>query len=449
MPKISVIMPCLNMERYIAESLESVLSQTLEEIEVLVIDAGSIDRTVEIIKQYMCIDKRIRLLHSDKKSYGYQVNMGIGIATGEYIAIVDTDDRIMPDMYETLYPIAVESGADYVKGTADLFYTMDGGYIYRIHLPQFDQVQYRDGAIEVVPCEMPELLMRDSFLWYGIYKNSFFKNIVLNETPGAAYQDAGGVLQTFVLAKKAVYVDKTVYEYRQDNLGASEYNPKAFSLICKEYECDEKFVENQSVAWKRVFNYKFFAHTMTRFPVMVVSGGFWEEGLSSMQNIARRLDLALKEQIIGQKDFQQKEWEQLQIFLENPKELYYQLELQYRESQEMMRTLLFHIQKSQVVIFGSGKFGAFLVTVALYNQVDTICAFCDSSVKRQGKTIYGREIFSPQEAVKRYPEAIYVVANKNYCEEMKIELLRLGIKEERIDIYSSGIDVKFLRNRLL
>jgi len=106
MPKVTVIMPCLNMEKYIRECVESVLFQTLRDIEVLIIDAGSTDGTIEIIKEYSAKDNRVCLIHSEKKSYGYQVNMGISLARGEYVGIVDTDDFIAPDMYENLYNTA-------------------------------------------------------------------------------------------------------------------------------------------------------------------------------------------------------------------------------------------------------------------------------------------------------------------------------------------------------
>ena len=76
-PKVSVIMPSLNVGKYIRESLTSVCNQTLKEIEIICVDAGSTDGTLEIIKEFAASDKRIKVIHSDKKSYGYQMNVGI------------------------------------------------------------------------------------------------------------------------------------------------------------------------------------------------------------------------------------------------------------------------------------------------------------------------------------------------------------------------------------
>ena len=83
MPKISVIMPCLNMVRYIRQCVDSVMNQTLTEMEILIIDAGSTDGTLDILQEYISLDPRIRIISSDKRSYGYQVNLGIKEARGE------------------------------------------------------------------------------------------------------------------------------------------------------------------------------------------------------------------------------------------------------------------------------------------------------------------------------------------------------------------------------
>ena len=103
-PKVTVIMPSLNVANYMEECIKSVVDQTLKNIEILCIDAGSTDGTLEIIERYSSVDRRIELIHSDKRSYGYQVNLGIKLAKGEYIAILDL--RALAegiDVYEYLY----------------------------------------------------------------------------------------------------------------------------------------------------------------------------------------------------------------------------------------------------------------------------------------------------------------------------------------------------------
>ena len=90
--KVSVIVPSLNAMPYIKQCLDSIRIQTLTELEILCVDAGSEDGTLAVINEYAVMDNRIRLIKSDQKSYGYQVNHGIEAARGEYVGIVEPDD---------------------------------------------------------------------------------------------------------------------------------------------------------------------------------------------------------------------------------------------------------------------------------------------------------------------------------------------------------------------
>ena len=99
-PLVTVIMPSLNVSRYIRTCMDSVVGQSLHDLEILCIDAGSIDGTLEILKEYAQSDNRIQVLQSDVKSYGKQINMGIEQARGKYIAVVETDDYIDLHMYD-------------------------------------------------------------------------------------------------------------------------------------------------------------------------------------------------------------------------------------------------------------------------------------------------------------------------------------------------------------
>lgn len=117
MPKITVIMPSLNVAPYIEECISSVERQTLKDIEILCIDAGSMDGTLEILQNHAKDDSRIRIINSPVKSYGYQVNLGIKEASGEYIDIVETDDYVSDRMLETLYEAVSKYSADFVKSS--------------------------------------------------------------------------------------------------------------------------------------------------------------------------------------------------------------------------------------------------------------------------------------------------------------------------------------------
>ncbi|EAI5595240.1 glycosyltransferase family 2 protein, partial [Campylobacter jejuni] len=127
-PKVSIVVPSLNSISYIRECIDSILNQTLKDIEILCIDANSTDGTLEVLKNYEKKDKRLRVIISDKKSYGYQMNLGIKEAKGEYLGIVESDDYIKTNMYERLYEIAKKNDCEVVKGDFYILESNKGKY---------------------------------------------------------------------------------------------------------------------------------------------------------------------------------------------------------------------------------------------------------------------------------------------------------------------------------
>lgn len=119
MPKVSVsiIVPCFNVAPWLARCLDSLIGQTLHDVEIICIDDKSTDNTLEILQEYAARDKRITVIALPKNS-GVAVarNTGLDVATGEYIGFVDPDDYVDLDFYEKLYHAAKKSGADIAKG---------------------------------------------------------------------------------------------------------------------------------------------------------------------------------------------------------------------------------------------------------------------------------------------------------------------------------------------
>ena len=94
MVKVSIIIPVYNVERYLEECMESVLGQTLKEIEIICVNDGSSDGSPGILKEYARRDKRVILIDQENRGYGYAMNRGIERASGEYIGIVEPDDYV-------------------------------------------------------------------------------------------------------------------------------------------------------------------------------------------------------------------------------------------------------------------------------------------------------------------------------------------------------------------
>ena len=121
-PKVSVIVPVYNVEAYLRQCLESLINQTLQEIEFICINDGSNDSSLEILYEFKKKDKRIRVVDKKNTGYGDTVNIGINMAAGEYIGILESDDFATLNMYKILYEKAIEYDADLVKGNYYCYY---------------------------------------------------------------------------------------------------------------------------------------------------------------------------------------------------------------------------------------------------------------------------------------------------------------------------------------
>lgn len=234
MCKVSVVMPSLNVAQYMNSALSSVVNQTLEDIEIICVDAGSTDGTLDIIRDYMRRDKRIQLIVSDKKSYGYQMNVGIRHAKGKYIGIVETDDYVPKEMYEELYCIAERQQAEIVKADFYRFVNKDN-QIERT----YNRLDPTDTFYErlINPAKEPEVFRMIMNTWSGIYLRCFLQEngIEHNETPGASYQDNGFWFKTFCCCKRLYFTAKPYYRNRRDNIASSVANPGKVYCMTEEW----------------------------------------------------------------------------------------------------------------------------------------------------------------------------------------------------------------------
>ena len=123
MPQVSVIVPVYNTEKYLAQCVDSILAQTLRDIEVILVDDGSTDNSPAICDSYKSRDERIKVIHQQNKGLSAARNAGIRIASGKYIAFVDSDDFVDCKMYECMLHLAESENVPLVICTG--FYYSD------------------------------------------------------------------------------------------------------------------------------------------------------------------------------------------------------------------------------------------------------------------------------------------------------------------------------------
>lgn len=241
-PLVSIIMPSLNVAAYIRECMDSVIGQTLRDIEIICVDAGSDDGTFEILKEYQEKDERIRIISSDKKSYGYQMNLGVSAAAGEYIGIIETDDWAEPEMFEMLYQTAIENDADFVKSNYYWYYT-------KTEVVNQECENLQRGPYREVFCPIDHLYVfgLTPSIWSGLYKKDLLieNNIRFNETPGASFQDASFHLMVCTASKRAYFIDEYLLHYRRDNESSSVSVEGKVYCVCDEMHYYEQYLSER------------------------------------------------------------------------------------------------------------------------------------------------------------------------------------------------------------
>jgi len=257
MPKVSIVVPIYNVEKYLRQCLDSVVNQTLKDIEIICVNDGSTDNSLQILKEYAENNNNIKIINKSNSGYGNSMNIGIDIATGDYIGIVEPDDYIDACMFEILYNKAIETGVDIVKSD---FYQFSEDMVQNVVLLDSEKTHYNRIIVPVKEKSVFHLVMNT---WTGLYKRSFINkyNIRHNETPGARYQDQGFWFQTIMNAKSVYFLNKPFYHYRYFSSNSTN-NPNGFDWIQTEYKfIYDKLQTNQELwnALKYEYNYfKFF-----------------------------------------------------------------------------------------------------------------------------------------------------------------------------------------------
>lgn len=209
-PKVSVVIPIYNVENYLEECLDSVLGQTLADLEVICVNDGSTDGSLDIVRRFEAIDRRVKVIDKANAGYGSAMNAGFDLACGEYVGIVEPDDYIESSMYETMYEKAVASPmADVVK-CAWKEVAPDGETTVR------NPYQALSGSEFVTARSYPNLLHWHPSTPMGLYRRAFLEEhgIRYVEAPGAGWVDNPFFQQVFFYARVIKFCQNPFYNYR-------------------------------------------------------------------------------------------------------------------------------------------------------------------------------------------------------------------------------------------
>ena len=256
MYKVSIILPIYNVSQYLRECLDSVIRQTLKELEIICVNDGSTDDSLEIIQEYAAKDDRIVVITGPNGGYGKAMNKGLDRATGEYVGIVEPDDYVSLTMFEDLYQIAKENDLDIVKADFYRFARNDRGDMDMRYV-NLDGTKEKYGRL-LYPDQDPSLIKFTMNTWSGIYRRAMLEehHIRHHETPGASFQDNGFFFKTTVYAKRAMIINRPYYRNRRDNPNSSVNNREKVYCINIEYDYIRDFLMEDREVWER-FKYMY------------------------------------------------------------------------------------------------------------------------------------------------------------------------------------------------
>lgn len=249
--KVSVIIPVYNSEKYIGECLDSIINQTLRDIEIICVNDGSTDGTAAILEDYSKKDDRVIIIDQKNLGAGAARNNGLRKATGEYLSFLDADDFFEKDMLEKSYNAAKKKDADVVVFECDLYSNSEKKYrpcYYSIHSMLLPDHQPFAG----VDIEKDIFKAFVGWAWDKLFKTSFVRENNLTFQEQRTTNDMLFVFSAVVKAESIVIVNKVLAHHRRDEGSLSVTREK--SWMCFYYALGA--LKKQLIEWNLFERFK-------------------------------------------------------------------------------------------------------------------------------------------------------------------------------------------------
>lgn len=206
-PKVSVIVPCYNVEKYIEDCIVSLIKQTFKDIEIICVDDGSVDSTPKILESFAELDKRVKVIFQENSGVSSARNAGVQLAKGEYITFLDSDDWVNESYIDKLYDSITRNNADIA--VSEMIRKRPKTEKYRLHFEE--EKIYTDLQEKIDVCRIPSCC----YICGKLFNKKFIENAPFKT--GVYYEDVIWLPEIIKAAKLLVVVPKTYYYYRVNN----------------------------------------------------------------------------------------------------------------------------------------------------------------------------------------------------------------------------------------
>lgn len=249
-PIVSVIIPCYNVEKYLRQCLDSVINQTLQDIEIICVDDGSSDATIEILNEYQKKDNRLKVISQKNAGAGAARNNGLRMAKGKYLSFLDSDDFFEPDMLQEAYQSAEKNQADFVVFNSNQYHMdknsyVDVPWVLRMQdIPPYMPFTYRQLAGNVFKTFV-------GWAWDKLYRRTFVVENNLWFQEQRTTNDMLFVFSALVVAKRISVVNKVLaHQRRGSSESLSVTREKSWHCFYDALTALRQRLENEGIFWE-------------------------------------------------------------------------------------------------------------------------------------------------------------------------------------------------------
>lgn len=253
MIKVSVILPVYNVEKYIRKCLESLIRQELKEIEIIVVNDGSTDKSLDIINEFMKLDNRIKLVNKNNSGVSAARNSGLMIANGEYVSFVDSDDWVEKSFLFKLYNLAKANSCD-VAGCNFVISGENSKVEYKYPLDEEKIYERQDITSDIAEKIIAGTIKTN--VWDKIYKREFLStNSIKFDEKIIRFEDWYFYVEVCKHMNRCIYINEGLYNYRiiEGSL-SNKYYENFFEMIINMNKRKQLFINELSIRDER--NYR-------------------------------------------------------------------------------------------------------------------------------------------------------------------------------------------------
>lgn len=242
---VSIILPVFNAERFLSQCLDSILRQTYQDWELIAVDDGSKDGSIEILKSYEKRDNRIHIISKKNEGVSIARNIALKHAHGDYIYFVDSDDIVMPEALMILVKAMDSNKATFVK--SDFLPIDEQGKQVFINKKQVIRRRY-DGKVMDSEKFFKKILMKECFLWTCLFRKEIIEKYHILFIPHCRLmEDAAFVVDYLLYSDRNVYKDACIYGYRKYEGTVSAVN--------KDYTEDMMLIKRHLLEFPKSYNH--------------------------------------------------------------------------------------------------------------------------------------------------------------------------------------------------